>query len=67
MQNDTLHVYHTFGTFLCHYYTITMMWNSLYVRLGGSQVNSKNIFFFRYQNSDLDLNNAGEPALPQFS
>ena len=25
----TLHVYHTFGKFLCHYYTITMMWNSL--------------------------------------
>lgn len=29
MQNDTLHMHHTLGTFLYRYYTITMMWNSL--------------------------------------
>ena len=27
----------------------------------------KNTFFFCYRNSDLDLNNAGEPALLQYS
>jgi len=56
---------------LVHFFAITtqLLWCEILYMRGWVAVRSthKNTFFFRYRNSDLDLNNAGEPALPQFS